>query len=58
MPSKAVLLAFIFFMVGIALFSIGFCKDVQAFDPFNGLLFWGTGVVLATPGIYFTNKIL
>ena len=58
MPKRAVFLAFFFLIMGIALFITGFFKDVREWDPFKGFLFWGTELVLAIPGIYFTNKVI
>ena len=57
-PKKAVFLAFMFMLIGIFLFCLGFFDDLQEWDPFNGFLFWGTGLVLFIPGFYFTFKVV
>ena len=57
-PKKAVALAFFFMIAGFILFILGFFGDMQEWDPFNGFLFWGSGLVLFIPGFYFTCKVL
>ena len=56
-PKRAVFLAFAFVVIGAILFCLGFEKDLQAWDPFHGLLFWGAGLVLFTPGCYYVFKL-
>ena len=57
-PKKAVFLAFFFMVVGIFLFIIGFSEAAEEWDPFNGFLFWGTGLILAIPGVFFCFKVI
>ena len=57
-PKRAVFLAFFFLLAGIGLFITGCFEDVREWDPFNGFLFWGTGLCLAVPGFYFTFKVV
>eukprot|EP00347_Sterkiella_histriomuscorum_P011802 403371043 len=57
-PKKAVFLAFMFMIIGLLLFFIGFFEDMREWDPFNGFLFWGSGLVLAIPGFYYTYKVI
>ncbi|CDW74979.1 UNKNOWN [Stylonychia lemnae] len=57
-PKKAVFLAFFFMIVGLALFFVGFFEDMREWDPFNGFLFWGSGLVLFIPGFYYTFKVV
>ena len=45
-------------IVGLALFFIGFFEDVREWDPFNGFLFWGSGLVLFIPGFFYTYKVI
>ena len=51
-------LAFAFVIIGILLFSLGFNKDLQDWDPFKGFLFWGAGLILFVPGAFFTGKVI
>ena len=56
-PHKAVILSFSFVILGILLFLLGFVKELQAWDPFRGFLFWCTGVILFVPGTFFVFKL-
>ena len=51
-------LAFFFLIVGIAMFITGCFSNVREWDPFGGFLFWGSGLILAVPGFYFTKKVI
>jgi hypothetical protein len=44
-------------IVGLVLFFLGFVTDFRDWDPFNGFLFWGSGLVLAIPGFYYMFKV-
>ena len=57
-PHRAVILTFAFIIIGIFLFCLGFFKNMRDWDPFNGFLFWGAGLVLFVPGSYFFYKLL
>lgn len=47
-----------FVLIGLFLFFLGFFADMREWDPFNGFLFWGSGLVLAIPGCYYTYKVI
>ena len=57
-PHRAVILTFTFIVLGVILFSLGFFKELREWDPFHGFLFWGAGLILFIPGIYFFFKLL
>ncbi len=57
-PRRAVFLAFFFLVAGLALFITGFFGDVREWDPLGGFLFWGSGMALAIPGFFYSNKVV
>ena len=44
------------FLLGIALFIIGFIEDVQAVDPTEGITFWCLGGIVMIPGGYYSYQ--
>ena len=57
-PKRAVMLAFIFVILGLFLFLLGFNEEMQEWDPFGGFIFWGAGLILFLPGCYFSGKLI
>ena len=56
-PQKAVILAICFVIIGAILFCLGFNKELKAWDPFHGFLFWVVGFILFCPGTYIIGKL-
>jgi UPF0716 family protein affecting phage T7 exclusion len=52
-PKRAVGLAFFFMVAGFILFILGFIDDLEDWDPFDGFLFWASGLILFIPGLFF-----
>jgi hypothetical protein len=54
LPTKTLICVVTLFVVGIVLFCIGFVEEVVDVDPSKGIAFWVVGVLVFTPGVYYT----
>eukprot|EP00347_Sterkiella_histriomuscorum_P009961 403339211 len=56
-PRKAAFLAIVFTLLGGFMITAGFLPLCKDWDPFHGGLFWGAGLALLIPGLFYIVKI-
>jgi hypothetical protein len=57
LPKKTMACVFALFAVGIGLFILGFIEEVNDVDPTKGIMFWVLGVLVFSPGVFYTIQL-